>query len=278
MTVKAQLVKPFLKWAGGKRQLLAQIHPHIPDFTTYIEPFAGAGAVLFSLLPQRAVISDVNKQLILTYEAIRDDVEAVISKLAEHENRYCKEYFYAVRGHDREGGALEGMSRAELAARCIFLNKTCYNGLYRVNSRGQFNVPFGRYAKPKICEAATLRAVSAYLSGADIAIMQGDFAQCALRADEGDFVYFDPPYDSPGKANFTSYQPGGFGKDDQKRLAGCFAELSTRKVRCLLSNADTPFVRDLYKGFTHITIPAKRLINANAKGRGPVNELLVRNW
>ncbi|MDL2267522.1 DNA adenine methylase [Desulfovibrio sp. OttesenSCG-928-G15] len=278
MYTKAHPAKPFLKWAGGKRQLLAQILPHIPDFASYIEPFVGAGAVLFSLLPQRAIISDRNRQLIQTYEAVRDDVENVIQKLEEHANRYCKEYFYLVRGQDRDGEILGKLSKTELAARCIFLNKTCFNGLYRVNSRGQFNVPFGRYAKPKICEAHTLRAVSKYFAEAELVIMQGDFAESALQAKEGDFVYFDPPYHSPGNATFTGYQAGGFAEDDQERLAQCYATLSRRNVRCLLSNADTPLIRELYKDFTCITIPAKRLINADAQGRGPVNELLIRNW
>ena len=272
------LVKPFLKWAGGKRQLLPEIRKHIPEFTTYIEPFVGAGAVLFDLQPRSAIVSDYNRQLILTYMAVRDHGEAVTKKLAAHKENYCEEYFYRIRSLDREKESFERLSDADLAARFIFLNKTCYNGLYRVNSRGLFNVPFGRYKNPAINEEATLRAVGEYFREADIRILHEDFETTALQAEKSDFIYFDPPYHSPGNANFTRYQADGFTEAEQVRLSKCFARLSRLKIRCLLSNSDTDFIKKLYAGFTIITVPAKRLINTDARGRGFVNELLIRNW
>lgn len=278
LRAKNPLVKPFLKWAGGKRQLLPEIRKHIPVFRTYIEPFVGAGAVLFDLQPKDAIISDSNTQLILTYTALRDDVETVSKALGEHKNKYNEEYFYAIREIDRDKQFFDGLSHAELAARFIFLNKTCYNGLYRVNSQGLFNVPFGRYKNPLIHEEATLRAVGEYFSRANVTIVNKDFEEVALQARKGDFVYFDPPYHSPDNTNFTGYQAGGFAEQEQVRLYKCFVKLTRRKIPCLLSNADTAFIKKLYKAFTLLTVPAKRLINTNSQGRGFVNELLIRNW
>lgn len=278
MPLETSLVKPFLKWAGGKRQLIPEISKHIPKFERYIEPFVGAGAVLFHLQPHEAVVSDFNKQLIQTYAAIRDNVEEVIRRLDMHKSLYNEAYYYRIRSMDRETASFDSLNPCDIAARFIFLNKACYNGLYRVNSQGLFNVPFGKYKNPLINEEATLRAVSGYLRQANVRILHCDFEETAALAQKGDFVYFDPPYHSPNRTNFTGYQAGGFADAEQVRLCECFKRLSGQGIKCLLSNSDTAFIRDLYKNFNCTTVPANRRINTNARGRGFVNELLIKNW
>ena len=273
-------LRPYLKWAGGKRQLLPEIRARLPQGWqngTYYEPFVGAGAVLFALAPQRAVINDFNRQLMLTYRAVRDHVEDVIALLEQHRDAHCRDYFYQVRGADRTE-AFARWGEAEQAARLIYLNKTCFNGLYRVNAQGLFNVPFGRYKRPAICEAEALRAVSAYLRGNAVTLMCGDFAAAVAGAQPGDFVYFDPPYHSADNTNFTGYQAGGFGEAEQRRLRDVFAGLARRGVLCMLSNSDTALIRELYTGYNLEVIPARRAINARPTGRGAVNEVLVRSW
>ncbi len=273
------LVKPYLKWAGGKRQLMPEIQRYIPrKYATYYEPFVGAGAVLFSIQPSHAVINDFNEQLIVTYMAIRDDVDTLIELLRYHKQHTCESYFYELRGLDRDSEAFANLDPVKKAARLIYLNKTCFNGLYRVNLQGLFNVPYGRYKNPAIFDEESLRAVSRYLNSNDITIQTGDFAQSVQDADSGSFVYFDPPYHSPDKSNFTGYQAGGFGEDEQIRLRDTFAMLSKRGTKCLLSNSDTPFIRKLYKGFAIKRVQASRAISANAGGRGPVDEVLIKNW
>ena len=273
------LVRPYLKWAGGKRQLMPEIQRTIPRrYTTYYEPFVGAGALLFAIQPRRAVINDHNEQLIVTYMAIRDDVEALIALLKTHKENTSQEYFYEIRSLDRDAEAFAALSPVEKAARLIYLNKTCFNGLYRVNLQGLFNVPYGRYKNPAIFDEESLRAVSRYLNGNDVDILPGDFAAAVEGADGESFVYFDPPYHSKDNTNFTGYQAGGFGESEQIRLRDVYAELSGRGAKCLLSNADTPFIRELYRGFTIKTVMASRAINANANGRGPVSEVLIKNW
>lgn len=276
---KNPLVKPYLKWAGGKRQLLNDIRPFIPArFTTYYEPFVGAGAVLFDLQPKRAVINDFNEQLITTYRIIKNNVEELIVLLKDYKEKNSDEFFYAIRELDRDRDAFEKLSDIEIAARFIFMNKTCYNGLYRVNSMGLFNVPYGKYKNPMICDEPVLRAVSHYLSSNDIELHSGDFAFVLNTADRNSFVYFDPPYHSDDDTNFTGYQAGGFNAAEQTRLRDVFDELSRRGARCLLSNADTPFIRELYANYTIETVMAKRAINSDADGRGDVKEVLIRNY
>ncbi|MDL2234024.1 DNA adenine methylase [Ruminococcaceae bacterium OttesenSCG-928-L11] len=278
-----ETLKPYLKWAGGKRQLLPQIRLHLPaDFAdrTYYEPFVGAGAVLFELHPTRAVINDFNSQLILTYRMIRDEVDALVAALREHQRQNSREYYYTIRQMDREPDAFHALPDVEKAARLIFMNKTCYNGLYRVNSQGLFNVPYGRYRNPAICEEGTLRAVSRYLRDNAVEICNGDFEQAVEGAGEDAFVYFDPPYHSPGNTNFTGYQPDGFTEADQRRLRDTAIRLTERGAKCLLSNSDTEFIRELYSApcFHIHTVQAKRAINSNSAGRGDVTEVLIQNW
>jgi DNA adenine methylase len=263
---------PLLKFSGGKRQLLPEIRKHVPtSFNRYFEPFVGGGAVFFDLLPAVAQISDANAELVNMYEAVRDDVEAVIASLSEHAREHSEEHYYSVRTQ-------RPTSQVAVAARMIYLNKTCFNGLYRVNRKGGFNVPFGRYDNPTICDADNLRACSKVLQG--VAITWGDFESTLVGAQRPprrhDFVYCDPPYAPVSStSNFTSYTAGGFTWGDQDRLARCARRFKEAGVHVLLSNADLPNVRELYNGFEMRTVQARRNINSNGKKRGNVGELLI---
>ena len=277
------LIKPFLKWAGGKRQLLTEIKKLIPkdiNNYTYFEPFAGAGAVLFDLQPQKAVINDLNEQLILTYNVIKKNIDELIALLKKFQIMNDEENFYIIRNMDREPDKFSGLSNAEKAARMIYLNKTCYNGLYRVNSQGFFNAPYGKYKNPSICDETALRQISAYLNSGKINITNCDFEKAVSSADKNSFVYFDPPYHSPLKTNFTWYQADGFSKTEQERLRNVIIKLTNLGVKCLLSNSDTDYIRDLYNHdfFEIIKVQAKRTINSDAAGRGAVSEVLIKNW
>ncbi len=262
--------KPFLKWAGGKTKLVPEILKRFPGrFGHYHEPFVGGAAVFFALGPERATLSDINDELVNAYRAIRDDVEGVIEALGAH--RATEEHFYEVRGQERSA-----LTATTSTARTIFLNRTCFNGLYRVNRKGQFNVPFGRYANPKICDADNLRAVSEAL--AEVSIEHRSAFEVLDHAKKGDLVYFDPPYDPVSKtASFTSYTKTGFGDAEQERLADVFAALDRKGVHVVLSNSDTEFIRSLYAGFEIEQVFCRRAINSRADRRGPVAEVLVSN-
>ncbi len=281
MTQKNELVKPFLKWAGGKRQLLDMILRYVPsEFDTYYEPFLGGGAVLFGLQPEKAVINDKSWALINCYRVIKDErrLRQLINNLGKHINE--ETYYYQIRNMDRTV-EFKGLSRVKKASRTIFLNKTCFNGLFRVNSQGHFNVPFGRYKNPKILDEGVLTAVGAYLRENDVTIRCSDFARAVRQAQEGDFVYFDPPYHpASDTASFTGYDVGGFGPSDQRRLKREFDRLTARGCKCMLSNSDTPFIRELYGEYaqTTVSVSASRAINANGNGRGKVGEVLVMNY
>ncbi|MFB2769865.1 DNA adenine methylase [Pelatocladus sp. BLCC-F211] len=275
-----KLVKPFLKWAGGKRQLVPLIiENYLPknyNYKTYYEPFIGGGALLFTLQPKKAVINDSNAELINCYKVIRDSVDELIDNLTFHKNN--EEYYYAIRDWDREESFQE-KTPVQRASRIIFLNKTCYNGLFRVNSQGQFNVPFGKYKNPNILDVAVLKAVSKYLNDNQITILNLDFQDALKEAKRGDFVYLDPPYDPVSDtASFTGYDVNGFNKDEQIRLKDTFDNLDERGCKVLLSNAYTNFIKDLYKDYKQTKISAIRAINSNAKKRGKVDEILVKNY
>ena len=275
---KNHLIAPFVKWVGGKRQLLNYIMPLLPKrFSTYCEPFIGGGAVLFALQPSKAIINDLNTDLMIVYGAIRDSVELLIDSLRKHEN--TSEYFYAIRDLDRNKALYRSMSEVEKASRLIYLNKTCYNGLFRVNSSGEFNAPFGYYKNPNIVNEPVLRAVNKYLNAGDIMLCNEDFAETLKRVPKGGFVYLDPPYDPVSDtANFTGYNKGGFDRNEQKRLKQCCDELNDRKIKFMLSNSDTEFIRDLYIEYNVSVIDAKRIVNSDASKRGIVKEVLVRNY
>ena len=273
-----KLVSPVLKWVGGKRQLLDEILPLLPGrISSYCEPFLGGGAVLFARQPEHAIVNDLNGDLMLVYEVIRDDVQALVDSLRQHEN--TPEYFYRLRDLDRDKEAYRKLSRLEKASRMIYLNKTCFNGLFRVNASGEFNTPFGRYKRPNIVNEPVLRAVSAYLSSADIRLYSEDFAATLQRVPDGGFVYLDPPYDPVSDtASFTGYNKSGFGREEQIRLKECCDALSRRGVNFLLSNSPTDFIRELYGKYFIQTVYAKRAVNSDAGKRGAVQEVLIRNY
>jgi len=275
---KNKLVAPVVKWVGGKRQLLEEITPKLPKrITTYCEPFLGGGAVLFSLQPKTAIVNDLNADLMLVYEVIRDNVELLIAALEKHEN--TAEYFYRIRDLDRDKTSYLEMSAVERASRIIYLNKTCYNGLFRVNSSGEFNSPFGHYKNPNIVNAPVLRAVSKYFAANNIQLLHEDFETVLRQVPRGGFVYLDPPYDPVSDtASFTGYNRGGFGRKEQERLKQCCDELNRRGVKFLLSNSSTEFIRKLYDGYMIETVHAKRAINSDASKRGAIEEVLIRNY
>lgn len=275
---KNKLVVPVVKWVGGKRQLLDEITPRLPKrITTYCEPFLGGGAVLFSLQPKNAIVNDLNADLMLVYEVIRDNVELLIAALERHEN--TAEYFYNIRDLDRDKDAYREMPSVERASRIIYLNKTCYNGLFRVNASGEFNSPFGHYKNPNIVNAPVLKAVSKYLTANNIQLFHTDFEEVLRQVPRSGFVYLDPPYDPVSDtASFTGYNRGGFGREEQERLKLCCDELTARGVRFLLSNSATSFIRELYTGYTVEVVHAKRAINSDASKRGAVEEVLIRNY
>ena len=292
--------RPFLKWAGGKSQLLNQLGAYLPQQIseepfTYIEPFVGGGAMLFYMLQhfcniRKAVINDVNEDLILTYRIIKDDVEALITNLDKYEKDYLaitdqegrSQIFYEVRERYNQhlGDSIER------ASQLIFLNKTCFNGLYRVNRRGQFNVPFGKYAHPTICNAKLLRADSQLLQSAQVVISQGDYAQTVQHIDGLTFVYLDPPYRPlDATSSFTAYAKGDFNDDDQRALAAFCHQLSERGCFWMESNADCSaknpndtFFEDLYADYKIERVYASRFINANPEKRGKLTELLIKNY
>lgn len=282
---KSKLVMPVLKWVGGKRQLLSVINEYLPKVTsnvTYYEPFVGGGAVLFDLQPKRAVINDVNRELIDVYKVIKDNVEDLIKELS-NTNKYANtpECFYDIRGLDRDLKKYNKLNAIERAARVLYLNKTCYNGLYRVNSMGEFNSPFGRYKNPNIINEVGLRAVSKYFNEADITFLNCDFESAVKGIKKGSVVYFDPPYAPISKtSNFTGYNESGFGDYEQERLKKLCDKLTEKGVHILLSNSDCEFIRNLYSDETKykiIQVKAKRTINSDSSSRGEVCEVLVTN-
>lgn len=273
------IISPIVKWVGGKRQLIDELKKYTPNkFNTYFEPFFGGGANLFTLQPKNAVINDLNKDLIVTYLVIKNNVDELIEKLKEHESKNTEEYFYKIRDLDRKR-TYRKLSDVDKAARLIYLNKTCYNGLFRVNSLGQFNTPYGKYKNPNIVNEQTLRAVSTYFNNNNIKILSGDFEDALTEAKEGDFVYLDPPYDPiSDTSSFTGYNEGGFNKEEQERLKQVCDNLNKRKVKFLLSNSNTLFINTLYKDYDIIIVKAKRSINSNATKRGEVEEVLIKNF
>lgn len=275
---KNNLVTPVLKWVGGKRQLLDTLRPLLPKtISKYCEPFIGGGAMLFDLQPKKALVNDINSDLILVYTVIRDSVDELIQRLERFEN--TSEAFYAVRDWDRDHERYEALSDVERAARIIYLNKTCYNGLYRVNNAGEFNSPFGNYKNPNIVNAPVLRAVNAYFNAAEITFSTVDYAELLQNVRRGTFVYLDPPYDPVSDtSSFTGYARGGFTRDDQIRLRECCDELNRRGVRFMLSNSATDFIREQYAAYNITTVQAKRAINSVASKRGDVDEVVVRNY
>jgi DNA adenine methylase len=298
--------RPFLKWAGGKRQLLPQIDSHLPaelksgQIRRYVEPFVGSGAVFFHIVQTYAVgelfIADINAELILAYRAIQQDVDALIAELSALEEHYLglseeqrKTFYYRQResfNEERTTITFHSFQPAWIrrTAQLIFFNKTCYNGLFRVNSRGEYNVPFGRYKNPTICDAPNLRSVSAILNRTRIHF--GHYSDCADLVDERTLVYFDPPYRPiSDTANFTAYSAHSFDDSHQLQLADFYRQLDEQGAHLLLSNSDPKninpeddFLEEAYEGFRIERVQARRRINRSADNRGPINELLILNY
>ncbi|WP_137743653.1 DNA adenine methylase [Robertmurraya siralis] len=279
---KNKLTKPFLKWAGGKRQLLPYIRNKIPKkIGTYYEPFIGAGAVLFDLQPKKAIINDVNSELANVYHVVKDHFEELITELKMHEENNNSEYFYEIRDLDRVQRRYDSLSSIEKAARMIYLNKTCFNGLFRVNSQGQFNVPFGKYKNPQIVNELVLKGVHNYLRANEVSILNVDFEEAVEPAKKGDFVYFDPPYDPiSDTSSFTGYSLNGFSRDDQLRLRDLCVKLDKKGCKFLLSNSATEYIKGIYneKGFHVEIVSATRNINSIASKRGKIDEVVVMNY
>src|SRR5690554_6085302 len=272
---------PVLKWVGGKRQMLSHIKELMPyHFNAYYEPFVGAGAVFFEFAPNVAYINDVNKDLISVYISLQDNEQfnKLLLKLDHHEMNHSEDYYYEVRHMDRLEG-YNALEPYEKAARVIYLNKAGFNGLYRVNQKGFYNVPSGKRKKVKLYDLDNLTSIHYYLRSNDIHISNLDFEAVVKAAKKDDFVYFDPPYDPwEDKNSFTSYAKGDFNKEDQIRLFETFKTLDKRGVKVMLSNHNTDFIRNLYKDYQIHVVPAKRVVNSNPNGRGNVEEVIIINY
>ena len=272
--------KPFVKWAGGKRQIMNEIKKYIPEkFDKYYEPFVGGGAVFFEMAPKKAVLNDYNKELMNVFNCIKDEIkfEKMCNELNRHETYHSEEYYYEIRNVDRDKNKFNKLADYKRAARTIYLNKACFNGLYRVNSKNEFNVPFGKKAKVNTYEGQNLGIVHCILNFNDIELLSTDFEEAVKKAKKGDFVYLDPPYDSD-TTTFNSYTEDGFGKEEQKRLSNLFKELDKRGCYVMLSNHNTKLIRELYRDYNIHVIKAKRNINANGKKRGKVEEVIITNY
>lgn len=270
---------PVVKWVGGKRQIMTAITGLMPKNIknyTYVEPFIGGGAVLFDLQPKSAIINDYNAELINVYEVVKNNLDELLEDLKMHNNN--SEYFYHIRQIDRSND-FDKLSKIERASRLIYLNKTCFNGLYRVNNAGEFNSPFGRYKNPNIVNEPTLKAVSNYLNSNDIKIYNKDYDEILKDVCINSFVYLDPPYHPISESsNFTGYIQGGWNIYDQIRLREACDELNKRGVKFLLSNSSSPFIKDLYKEYNINTVKALRTINVDAGKRGEIDEVLIKNY
>lgn len=274
-------IKPFVKWAGGKTQILDKITSLLPKkFNTYFEPFLGGGALFFSLVPHKAVINDSNDELISAFKCFQDsnNYTLMIEEILKHENNHSEMYYYQVREMDRNENFLS-LPIYIRAARMIYLNKACFNGLYRVNSKGYFNVPSGKKEVVKAYNQDLFNDLHEYLINSEISILQTDFEKAVETAKTGDFVYFDPPYDTfEEHSNFTTYTKDSFGKDEQRRLSEVYRNLDKKGVYVMLSNHNTPFIQELYQGFNITVIEARRSINSKGSGRGSVEEVIITNY
>ena len=276
--MKNKLVMPVLKWVGGKRQLIETYIPLLPKkISSYCEPFMGGGALLFHLQPKTAYVNDINQDLIHVYTVIKNNVDELIEELKGYKNE--PEYFYSVRDWDRDKKIYKSLSEIKKAARILYLNKTCYNGLYRVNNAGEFNSPFGFYRNPNIVNEPVLRAVSAYFNNNKINFFSVDYSEVLQEIEKNTFVYLDPPYDPVSDtSNFTGYAKNGFNKEEQIRLRINCDELDKRGIKFMLSNSATPFIFEQYERYNITLVKAKRAINSIGSRRGNVDEVVVRNY
>lgn len=271
--------KPFLKWAGGKRQLLPTLEKYIPaSYTTYYAPFVGAGALLFHLQPIKAVINDINSELINCYRVIRDYPDKLIALCEEHKQNNSENYYYQIREQDRLSNYCD-RSSLEKAARILYLNKICYNGVFRVNKNNEYNTPWGRYSNPTIVNPDVIKAVSDYLNQNLITIFNGDFSESVATVDAGSWIYFDPPYHPINPDSFVGYSSDNFTEADQRRLKELCDQLTNKGCQILLSNSTAPLIRSLYDDSKYkiIEVEANRAVNSKGSKRGKIKELLIYN-
>lgn len=263
--------QPFLKWVGGKTQLLDELIKRVPkEYNVYFEPFIGGGALYFAIAPDEAVLADINDDLVNAYLVVRDNPDELLEALSKYKNE--KDFYYSVRSQDQKS-----LSEIERAARLLYLNRTCFNGLYRVNKSGQFNVPFANYKNPNFVQTERIEAASQILQNTDI--HHAGFEKVLVEAKAGDFIYLDPPYyPKDVYSDFKRYNKEQFHTNDHERLAELYNELTERGCFVMLSNSDTPFTRELYKKWRVDTVYAKRLINKDASKRGEVTEIIVTNY
>ena len=270
-------IPTFVKWAGGKKQLIEQFKPFFPEkIERYFESFVGGGAVAFYLLKthpeiKKIFLSDINEELIITYQIIKNNLEELIKLLKEYKKKHNKEFYYEIRSQDAKT-----LSKVKIATRFIYLNKTCFNGLYRVNSKGGFNVPMGSYKNPLICPESDLREISKFLQKDDMKVKE--FYEAVKEAKEGDFIYFDPPYYPLKRESFTTYTKDNFLEKEQEHLAKVFKELDKKGCKVMLSNSDTDFIKNLYKEYNINFVKATRMINCDATKRGKISEIVVTNY
>ena len=279
-TLELNQPKPFLKWVGGKRALVDEIIKRMPSkFNTYFEPFVGGGALFFELKKRgmlegkKSYLFDANKELINTYNTVKNNPYELIEILKEFQNKHSHDFYYEVRAMDREG-SFTALPDAMRSARFIYLNKTCFNGLYRVNSKGFYNVPMGRYKNPAICDTSSILSASRALQDAEV--LHVDFSKVLDFAKKGDFVYFDPPYyPLTPTSSFTSYNQDIFLDDEQKRLFNTFEKLAKKGLHVMLSNSDTEFIKELYKDYKIDFVEMNRFINSKSGRRGKIKEIIV---
>lgn len=273
-------MSPFVKWAGGKRQLIKEIMTRLPgQYNTYFEPFVGGGALFFHLAPKSSVINDITRELIVTYEVIRDNVDELIDKLNEYTIKHAlnpSEYYYSMRKLDRELDWANS-DKITIASRFIYLNKACFNGLYRVNRSGFFNVPFNKKEAIITHSKENLLMIHRFLNNSQTTILNTDFEDVVNKTKKGDFVFFDPPYDVLKKDTFDSYNPHSFGVEGQKRLARVFQELTDRGVYVILTNHNTPLINNLYSDYRIDVVTVKRMINSDSSNRHGT-EVIVYNY
>ncbi len=272
-------LQPFTKWTGGKRQLLSVIKSLMPDqYNNYFEPFVGGGALFFDLAPKKAYINDFNSELMNCYQQIKKNPQILIDLLAKHQENNSKEYYLDLRSADRDS-RIDKMTDVERAARIMYMLRVDFNGLYRVNSKNQFNVPYGRYKNPKIVDGELLLSISKYLNDNDIHILNKDFEEAVEDVRVGDFVYFDPPYIPLSETSaFTSYTHEGFSYEDQVRLRDTFMKLDEKGAYVMLSNSSSPIVEELYKDFYIHKVEATRTNGAKSSSRGKISEIIVTNY
>ncbi len=277
--IKKVTLQPFTKWTGGKRQLLPVIRELMPKtYNRYFEPFVGGGALFFDLAPKDAVINDFNAELINCYQQIKDNPQELIEILKVHQEYNSKEYYLDLRSADRDE-RIDMMSEVQRAARILYMLRVNFNGLYRVNSKNQFNVPYGRYKNPKIVDEELISAISVYINNNQLEIKVGDFEKAIVDVRTGDFVYFDPPYIPLSETSaFTSYTHEGFSFADQVRLRDAFKRLSDTGAYVMLSNSSSALVEELYKDFNIYYVEATRTNGAKSSSRGKISEIIVTNY